>query len=54
MHFELNEEQLLIRESAKRFAEKKLNPIAASLEKPENREAYLNNFKDYRLWALWG
>ena len=45
MHFELNEEQLLIQESAKKFAEKKLNPIAASLEKPENREAYLEQLQ---------
>ena len=45
MHFELNEEQILIQESAKKFALKKLCPIAAGLERPENREIYLEQLQ---------
>ena len=45
MHFELTDEQLLIQETAKRFAENELKPIATSLEQPENRPLYLEKLK---------
>ena len=45
MQFALTEEQTLIQESARRFAETELAPIAASLEDPANRPQYLNILK---------
>ena len=45
MHFELNEEQILIQESAKKFAVKKLCPIAAGLKGLENRKIYLEQLQ---------
>ncbi|MEC9248980.1 MAG: acyl-CoA dehydrogenase family protein, partial [Pseudomonadota bacterium] len=45
MHFQLNDEQLFIQEAAKKFAENELKPIAAALEKPENRGLYLEQLK---------
>ena len=54
MHFELNEEQILIQESAKKFAMKKLCPIAAGLERPENREIYLEQIQGLSSQGLMG
>lgn len=45
MHFELNDEQALIRETAAQFAESELAPLAAALDKGEGRESFLANLK---------
>ena len=45
MQLALSEEQTMIRDTARRFAETELAPIAASLEAPENRPLYLAKLK---------
>jgi butyryl-CoA dehydrogenase len=45
MHLALTEEQALIRDTARRFAESELAPIAARLEDPAERPRYLANLK---------
>lgn len=45
MQLALTEEQTLIQDSARRFAENELAPVAASLEQPENRPIYLDILK---------
>ncbi len=45
MHLALTEEQTMIQETARRFAETELAPIAASLEDPANRPRYLGILK---------
>lgn len=45
MNFSLTEEQLLIQDTARQFAENELTPNAAELDKTGNREILLNNLK---------
>ena len=45
MHLGLSEEQALIQETARRFAETELAPVAALVEAPEERPRYLANLK---------
>ena len=46
MQLALNDEQLLIQETAKKFSEGELAPIAASLENANNRSVYLEKLKE--------
>ena len=46
MQFALNDEQLLIQDTAKKFSESELAPVAASLEHPNGRSAYLGKLKE--------
>ena len=41
MNLLLTEEQQMIQETAKRFAESKLAPVAAAIDKGEDREGFL-------------
>jgi alkylation response protein AidB-like acyl-CoA dehydrogenase len=45
MFLDLNEEQSLIRETAREFAEAELAPIAAALDRGEQTELFLDNLK---------
>lgn len=45
MYLDLNEEQNLIRETAREFAEAELAPIAAALDRGEQSELFLDNLK---------
>ena len=45
MHLALTEEQQLIQDTARRFAESELGPVAARVEEPAYRPTYLNNLK---------
>ena len=45
MFLDLNEEQNLIRETARQFAEAELAPIAAALDRGEQQELFLDNLK---------
>jgi alkylation response protein AidB-like acyl-CoA dehydrogenase len=45
MFLDLNEEQNLIRETAREFAEAELAPIAAALDRGEQEELFLDNLK---------
>ena len=45
MFLDLNEEQNLIRETAREFAEAELAPIAAALDRGEQPELFLDNLK---------
>ncbi len=45
MFLDLNEEQNLIRETAREFAEAELAPIAAALDRGEQQEQFLDNLK---------
>ncbi len=43
MHFELSEEQSMIRDTAAQFAESELAPLAAKFDKGEEKEAFMTN-----------
>ena len=45
MHLALTEEQQLIQDTARRFAESELGPVAARVEEPAYRPTYLKNLK---------
>ncbi len=45
MHLDLTEEQALIQDTARRFSETELAPIAADLESPDKRLLYLEKLK---------
>ncbi|MDP2993805.1 MAG: acyl-CoA dehydrogenase family protein, partial [Anaerolineales bacterium] len=45
MYLELNEEQKLIQDTARTFAQAELEPIAARLDQTGDQEAYLGNLK---------
>jgi alkylation response protein AidB-like acyl-CoA dehydrogenase len=45
MDLELNEEQKLIQETARKFARGELEPVAARLDREDDREAFLGNLK---------
>ena len=45
MHFALTNEQNLVKETAKRFAEETIKPIARELEQPENRQSFYKILK---------
>ncbi|HOT20315.1 MAG TPA: acyl-CoA dehydrogenase family protein, partial [Spirochaetota bacterium] len=45
MHFELSEEQIIIQETASRFAKQELEPAAAVLDATKNREILKSNLK---------
>ena len=45
MFLDLNEEQNLIRETAREFAEAELAPVAAALDRGEEQDAFLDNLK---------
>ena len=45
MFLDLNEEQNLIRETAREFAEAELAPVAAALDRGEQQELFLDNLK---------
>ena len=45
MHLDLNEEQSLIRETAREFARAELEPVAASLDRGENPAAFFANLQ---------
>ena len=45
MHFALSNEQNLVKETAKRFAEETIKPIARELEQPENRQSFYKILK---------
>lgn len=46
MHFEFTEEELLIQDTARQFAEAELKPIAAELDKTGNRELFLQKIAE--------
>ena len=45
MHFELNDEERLIQETAAKFALRELRPQAAELDRTRDRSILLNNLK---------
>ncbi len=45
MHFELTDEEKLIRDTARRLAAERLAPLAPALDRGEGREAFLSNLR---------
>ena len=45
MEFGLSEEQALIQETARRFTDSELAPVASLIEEPSGRDTYLKNLK---------
>ncbi len=45
MDLELNEEQKLIQDTAREFAQAELEPVAARLDQADDQEAFLGNLK---------
>ena len=54
MELALNEEQILIQDTARKFAETELAPIAASLDTGAGRDKYLDNLKHMADLGLMG
>ena len=48
MQFSLTDEQTMIQDTARRFAETELSPVAAKLEDASERPTYLKNLKNIR------
>ena len=54
MHLALTEEQQLIQDTARRFAESELSPVAARVEEAAHRPTYLNNLKQLAALGFMG